>query len=56
MKSAVFWDVTLCGSCKHRRVGGTYRLRHQGEDNQRAKNHISSNQQLTPSVKKVFLR
>jgi hypothetical protein len=26
MKNAVFWDVTPCGSCKNRRLGGTYRL------------------------------
>jgi hypothetical protein len=26
MKNAVFWDVISCGSCKHRRFGGTYRL------------------------------
>jgi hypothetical protein len=25
MKSVVFWDETLCGSCKNRRFGGTYR-------------------------------
>jgi hypothetical protein len=29
--SAVFWDVTACGSCKNRRFEGTYRLYHQGE-------------------------
>jgi hypothetical protein len=23
MKNVVFWDVTLCGSCKKRRFGGT---------------------------------
>jgi hypothetical protein len=23
MKKGVFWDVTLCGSCKNRRFGGT---------------------------------
>jgi hypothetical protein len=23
MKNGVFWDVTPCGSCKNRRVGGT---------------------------------
>jgi hypothetical protein len=22
-KNGVFWDVTLCGSCKNRRFGGT---------------------------------
>jgi hypothetical protein len=24
IKNAAFWDVTLCGSCKDRRFGGTY--------------------------------
>jgi hypothetical protein len=33
MKNGVFWDVTLCGSCKNRRFGGTYRLLHQGDKN-----------------------
>jgi hypothetical protein len=23
MKNAIFWDVTLCGSCKNRRFVGT---------------------------------
>jgi hypothetical protein len=31
MKNAVFWDVTLCGSCKNQRFGGTYRFHHQGK-------------------------
>jgi hypothetical protein len=35
-KNAVFWDVTLCGSCKNRRFGGVYRLNEQGEKNQEA--------------------
>jgi hypothetical protein len=26
MKNGVFWDVTPCGSCKNRRIGGTWRL------------------------------
>jgi hypothetical protein len=30
--TAVFWDLTQCGSCKNRRFGGTY-LHHQGEKN-----------------------
>jgi hypothetical protein len=33
MKNAVFWEVTLCGSCKNRRFGGTWRLHHQGDKN-----------------------
>jgi hypothetical protein len=33
MKNAFFLDVTLCGSCKNRRFGGTYRLHHQGDKN-----------------------
>jgi hypothetical protein len=31
MKNSVVWDMTPCGSCKNRRFGGTYRLRHQDE-------------------------
>jgi hypothetical protein len=31
MKNGVFWDVTLCGSCKNRRFGGTLSLHHQGD-------------------------
>jgi hypothetical protein len=31
MKNVVFWDVTPRGSCKNRRLGGTYHLHHQGE-------------------------
>jgi hypothetical protein len=33
LKNAVFWDVALCGCCKNRRFGGTYRLLHQGYRN-----------------------
>jgi hypothetical protein len=32
-KNAAFWDVTLLGSCKNRRFGGTQRLHHQGDKN-----------------------
>jgi hypothetical protein len=28
MKNGVFWDVTPCGSCKNRRLGGTWRHHH----------------------------
>jgi hypothetical protein len=31
MKNDVFWDFTLCGSCRNRRFKGTYRLHHQGD-------------------------
>jgi hypothetical protein len=33
MKNGVFWDVMLCGSCKNRRFGRTWRLFHQGDKN-----------------------
>jgi hypothetical protein len=26
MKNGVFWDITLCGSCKNRRFGGTAKV------------------------------
>jgi hypothetical protein len=32
-KNAVFWDVTLCGSCKNSNFRGRYRLHRQGEKN-----------------------
>jgi hypothetical protein len=35
MKDTVFWDITPRGSCKNRRLGGTYLLLHQSERNQR---------------------
>jgi hypothetical protein len=31
MKNTVFWDVTPCGFCENRRIGGTYRLHHYGD-------------------------
>jgi hypothetical protein len=33
MKNAIFWDITLCGSCKNRRFRGTSCLHHQGTAN-----------------------
>jgi hypothetical protein len=38
MKNSVVWDLKLCGSCKNRRFGGTYRHHHQGDKNRRSKN------------------
>jgi hypothetical protein len=52
MKNAVFWDVITCGSCKNWRFGGKYRLHHHGDENQRARNNISSNWQLQHAAKK----
>jgi hypothetical protein len=34
IKNVVFWVVTLCSPRKNQRFGGTYRLNHQGENNQ----------------------
>jgi hypothetical protein len=31
IKNAVFWDVTLCGSCKKRRFEGKISLHNQGD-------------------------
>jgi hypothetical protein len=50
MKNAVFWYVTLCDSCKKRQFGGTYRLHHQGDKNQRAKNDV-----FLPSVPRLLV-
>jgi hypothetical protein len=43
VKNAVFWDVTQYGSFKNRRFGGMYRLQHEDDKNQRARNNVSSN-------------
>jgi hypothetical protein len=40
MENFVFWDIRLCGSCKNRRFGGTYRLHHLGDKNGRARNYV----------------
>jgi hypothetical protein len=37
MKNAVFWDVTSCGSCKSRRVGGTDPVHRQGDNQELAR-------------------
>jgi hypothetical protein len=54
-KNAIFLDVTPRGSCKNWRFRGMYRLHQQGNKNRRARNNISSNQQLTHAVKKYYV-
>jgi hypothetical protein len=46
LKSAIFWDVPPCGSCKNRHFGETYCLHHQGKKSDRASNNVASNEQL----------
>jgi hypothetical protein len=43
MENTVFWDVTPCGSCKKSSFGGTYRLHHQAEESQQARDDVRSN-------------
>jgi hypothetical protein len=43
LKNTVIWVVTLCGSCKNRRFGGTYSIHHQGDKKWRARTEDSSN-------------
>jgi hypothetical protein len=43
LKNVVYWDVMQCSSSKNRRFGGTYRLHHESENNQLARNNVSSN-------------
>jgi hypothetical protein len=42
-KNAVFCDVTPCGCCKDRRLGGSYRLHHKSDKNEGARSNVSSN-------------
>jgi hypothetical protein len=44
MKNVVFWDITQCGYFKNRRFVGTYRLNHEGDENQRARSNVTSMQ------------
>jgi hypothetical protein len=43
MKNGVFCEVTPCGSRKNRRLGGTYRILHQGDSNRWTRNNTSCN-------------
>jgi hypothetical protein len=52
MKNGVFWNFMPCGSCKNRRIGGTYGFHYQGDKNHRAKNKVSSNKQPTHAANK----
>jgi hypothetical protein len=54
MKNAVFWDVTLCGSCENRGFGGIYRCNHVGDRNRRARNNVSSNKQPKLAAKEYY--
>jgi hypothetical protein len=40
MKSAIFWGVMPCVSCKNRRFRGTYCLHHKVGKNQRTRNKV----------------
>jgi hypothetical protein len=46
-----FWR----GSCKNRRLGGTYRLHHQGDKNGRGRNNVSRNWQPTSPTKANYV-
>jgi hypothetical protein len=41
VKNAVFWDVTLCGSCKNWSFGGTNRYHYGVDKNQQAKKTLA---------------
>jgi hypothetical protein len=56
LKNAVFWDVTLCGSCKNWRFGQTYHLHHQGAKNwQIGMLAVTSNQIMLCSVLQLLV-
>jgi hypothetical protein len=54
MMNSVSWDVTSCGSCKIRRLGGRSRLHHQGDKNLQARTNVSSNYQLKHATKEYI--
>jgi hypothetical protein len=55
MKNAVFWDVTPCGSCKIRRLGGTYHVHHQDDKNRGTRNFICNKQPKNAAKKYAVL-
>jgi hypothetical protein len=55
MKNAVFWDVTVCGSCNNRRFGGTHRLHQQGDKNRRVRNNVSNRRTLRRNAMHFFV-
>jgi hypothetical protein len=52
IKNAIFWDVTLCGSCENQHFGGMCCLHQQDERNQWAGNNVSSNLQLKHTLQR----
>jgi hypothetical protein len=55
MNNAVFWDVTPCGCCKNRRLGGNYRLHQQGAKNRWTRSHASSDLVFLRSVRRLIV-
>jgi hypothetical protein len=55
-KSAVFWAVTPCGSCKNGLFGGSYRLQHQGGNNRWTRNVSLTSNRRTPITSNVVPR
>jgi hypothetical protein len=51
----VFWNVTLCRTCKKRRFGRKYRLHYQADKNRRAKNNRRSNVVFLCSVFRLLV-
>jgi hypothetical protein len=52
VKKVVFWDVTPCESCENRHFRRTHCLRHQGDNNRRVRNYVSSKYQPKDAPKK----
>jgi hypothetical protein len=53
MKNAIFWDMTLYGSCKNQRFSGTYHLHFQGQKHQHtAKKRSSKTSVLTRAIQR----
>jgi hypothetical protein len=50
MKNDIFFGVMPCVSCDNRCFGGTCRLHHQGEKDQRASNKVSNGIMLRTHV------
>jgi hypothetical protein len=56
MKNSVLSEVVACGSLKNRCFGGTYRLHHQDDKNQRARNSVVTSNLSNLMMKATFPR
>jgi hypothetical protein len=54
MRNVVFWDVTPSGSCKNRRLGGTYFLDHHNRRDRKRQHYLATKTRCVRLLLVVF--